>query len=156
MSRYWHVSILAWRVKSVDSDHNYWPPLKTAVQSNLLNGGSVLTLGLVETHLTSFSYCAAGCYYKVKSIHVTIMTFRLKMVWLRFWKSILNLCEKFLAKLFCFTSIADGLWEGDFTCENVLCQTVQWLDSTVSNCPMVRQCCVQLSNGWTVLYPTVS
>ena len=29
-------------------------------------------------------------------------------------------------------------------------------DSAVSSCPTVRQCYVQLSNGWTVLYPTVS
>ena len=28
-------------------------------------------------------------------------------------------------------------------------------DSAVSSCPTVRQCYVQLSNGWTVLYPNV-
>ena len=28
-------------------------------------------------------------------------------------------------------------------------------DSAVSSCPMVRQCYVQLFNGWTVLYPSV-
>ena len=27
----WRVSTLAWRVKSVGSDHKYWPPLETAV-----------------------------------------------------------------------------------------------------------------------------
>ena len=33
----------------------------------------------------------------------------------------------------------------------MLCPTVQWYDIAVSNCPMVGLCCVQLSNGWTVL-----
>ena len=36
-----------------------------------------------------------------------------------------------------------------------MCQTVERLDRTVSNCPMVGQCCFQLSNHWTVLFPTV-
>ena len=37
----------------------------------------------------------------------------------------------------------------------MLCQTVQWLDSAVSNTPMVGQCCVQLSDGWWAECPTV-
>ena len=30
------VSTLAWRVKSVGSDHKYWPPLETAVTYDLI------------------------------------------------------------------------------------------------------------------------
>ena len=39
--------------------------------------------------------------------------------------------------------------------QTVLCPTVQLSDSAVSNCPIVRQCRVQLSNDLTVLYSTV-
>ena len=31
----------------------------------------------------------------------------------------------------------------------------KWLDIAMSNSPVIGQCCVQLSNDWTVLYPTV-
>ena len=35
-------------------------------------------------------------------------------------------------------------------CWTVQCLTVQWLDSDVSNCPMVGHLCIQLSNGLIV------
>ena len=40
-------------------------------------------------------------------------------------------------------------------CWTMLCQTVQWLDSVVSNSPMVGQCCVQPSDGCRAGCPTV-
>ena len=40
-------------------------------------------------------------------------------------------------------------------CRTVLCPAVQRSDSAMSNCPMVGQCCIQLSNGRIVLCPAV-
>ena len=37
----------------------------------------------------------------------------------------------------------------------MLCKTVPWLDSAVSNSPMVGLCCVQLSDGWWAECPRV-
>ena len=49
--------------------------------------------------------------------------------------------------------------------QTVLCPIVQWLtrlcpiikrlDNALSNCPMVGQCCVQHSSGWSMLCSTV-
>ena len=38
----------------------------------------------------------------------------------------------------------------------MLCPTCQWFsDNVLSHCPIFRQCCVQQSNGWFMLSPTV-
>ena len=51
-----------------------------------------------------------------------------------------------------FIQIAGPVWQFNFL--TVLCPTVQWLDSAVSNCLMAGLCIVQLSNGRTVLCQT--
>ena len=63
--------------------------------------------------------------------------------------------SKFGRKLAKWVKLARNVRSVLCTAWTILFPTVQWLDCAVSNYPIVRQFCVQLSNGLTVLCPTV-